>query len=148
MILVWRCGTTMSPSEGLSRRLTTMLFRRRPTVTITPAGGETGTSTPPRWAISPAHGPVALTTSSAPMVSDLPVRKSRTFTPVTAPPERTRSVTSAKVRTTAPFFFAVARKAMQKRQGSKTPSGTCTAASSLGFRQGSSRSASVGVRTR
>ena len=94
MMPVVRCGTTISPSEGLFKRLTTMLFSRLLIVTMTPAVGETGTSTPAILATFSAHGPVALMTRSAPSVSVFPVRWSSIFTPVTLRPERVRSVTS------------------------------------------------------
>ena len=83
MIEVARWGTTMSPSDGLFRRLSTMLLSLQSNVTITPAVGISGTVTPALAAISAAHGPAALITRSAPIVSLSPVWRFVTFTPAT-----------------------------------------------------------------
>ena len=83
MTTVCRWGSTMSPSDGWSRRLTTRSTLRPATATMTPAVGTTGTSRPASAAIFPAHGPVALTTTSASIRRRSPVRRSRTMAPST-----------------------------------------------------------------
>ena len=124
-----------------------MLQRRPRTASITPGLGRIGTSAPAMTATCSDHGPVAFTTRSAPMRVSMPVIRSRTRAPETAPPDTSRSVTSTQLNRSAPLALAVAKKRSGMRIASIVASGTRTATFRSGFSIGSRRSASSGCST-
>ena len=83
--LTVRIGTMMSPSAGISHRLTTVFTNRWFMAIMIPLPGRTWTSQPAMAAIWPAQAPDALTTNSASIDRASPVRSSRTMAPFTVP---------------------------------------------------------------
>ena len=88
------CGTKISPSDALRRRLITRLVKRWLKATSVPRSGLTLMVRPAVRAISPTQLPAALTTKAQGMTPVSPVRVSRTLTPVTAPFALLTAVTS------------------------------------------------------
>ena len=140
--LTVRIGTMMSPSAGISHRLTTVFTSRWFIAIMIPLPGRTWTSQPAMEAIWPAQAPEAFTTNSASIANSSPVRSFRTLAPVTVPFRVRRASTRWYGRMVAPCSFADRAHPQTVFHVSMAASGTTKQREISGLMLGSRRRAS------